>query len=258
MKGGKRFAKLLQYSFRGNNKQRGPALESSSAGRAPDAGVGAPSGSGSAAANSDAHEKREFTQNDANELLDSIQHAIAETRNNMLIGRYHASAKLGPLIDQLNYKVPTLTSTLLPPFIKRALGDSLAPIRDEAEALQDKYFPVLLADIDMARVDRIPSLIWLSYLNQMRLKYAKEPVFTALRGYIQDHYFEDLADPAGHTGMVPERAPDTEDIWKQIDYLEARGHVVVREVINWVIPHDKDEPPHPVAIITMSDPETIR
>lgn len=191
----------------------------------------------------------EMTANELAEQLVELREAMQEARKNALAGDY-SNPKLGPLVEGMSKKVPDLGSVLLPPFLKRAFGNAIAPLVKKSEKVQDKYVPMLLEDIDAGRTDRLVQLLWMAYLNILRLSYGNEYAFAKVREYIVNKYNDDIADPDGHTTFMPERDSSTEEVWVQVDKMVEMGLVMIRETIKV---KDPDGTLRPLTIITMSD-----
>lgn len=194
-------------------------------------------------------QQQTMTLNELTQQLLELREAMQEARQNTLAGDY-SNPKFGPLIEKMEKKVPTLGKVVLPPFLKRALGDTLKPLVKRSERLQDRYLPMLLEDLDEGRTDRMVHLLWMTYLNILRLTYGKEYTFEKVRQYIINKYNDDVADPKGHTSFLPERDDDTEEVWKMVDKLVEDGLVMIRETIRV---KDPDGEVRPLTIITMSE-----
>lgn len=192
----------------------------------------------------------EPTLNDVSEYISEMQEALHDTRRRMFRKDY-SSPKLAPLVAKLEKKIPTLTRTILPPLIKNSLMKHLNPLVQRASDLGDKYIPKLMDDLDAGILEHIPHYLWLSYLNQTRLKYGKDPAFSDLRTYIKTKYNDDIADPSGHTAFVPAKEAQYQSIWDKVEFLEEAGLVLVRE--NVVLRNTALGEERNLAIITMSD-----
>lgn len=192
----------------------------------------------------------DVTLNDVSEYITEMQEALQDTRQRMLRKDY-SNPKLGPLVSKLERKVPTLHNLVLPPLIKHAMLKNLNPLIQRARDLGDKYIPKLMEDLDAGILDHVPQYLWLSYLNQMRLAYAKNPIFENLRSYVLEKYNDDISDPAGHTAFVPAKGFGADSIWEKVEYLEEQGLVLVREVVT--LKHSGLNETQNLAIITMSD-----
>jgi len=193
---------------------------------------------------------RDPTLNDVSEYISEIQEALRDTRQRMFRKDY-TSPKLAPLVAKLERKVPTLPKMILPPLVKNVLMKNLGPMVQRATSLGDKYIPKLIADLDEGVLEHIPHYLWLSYLNQIRLKYGNDPAFADLRTYIKDKYNDDIADPSGHTAFVPAKTEQYQPIWDKVEFLEEAGLVLVRE--NVVLRNTALGEERNLAIITMSD-----
>lgn len=190
-----------------------------------------------------------MSMNEITQQLLELREAMQEARERTLAGDY-SNPKFGPLVEEMEKKVPTLGKVVIPPFLKRGLINTLQPLIKKAEKAQDRYLPMLLDDIDDGRTDRIVNLMWLSYLNILRLTYGGEYAFAKVREYIHSKYNDDIADPQGHTTFLPERDASTEEIWSHVDRLIEDGLLMIRETIRV---KDADGETRPLTIVTMSE-----
>lgn len=193
--------------------------------------------------------EQSMTINELSQQLLELKEAMQEARHKALAGDY-SDPKFAPLIEKMERKVPSLGKVILPPFLKKALGDTLKPLVKRAERLKDRYIPMLLEDLDEGRTDRIIPLLWLAYLNILRLSYGGEYTFAKVREYVISKYNDDIADPNGHTTFLPERDETTEEVWCQVDKMIEDGLVMIRETIRV---KDPDGETRPLTIITMSE-----
>lgn len=192
----------------------------------------------------------EPTLNDVSEYVTEIQEALRDARQR-IFNKDYSAPKLGPLVAKLERKVPTLSNTVLPPLIKHAMLKNLNPLIQRAIELGDKYIPKMLEELDAGIVEHVPQYLWLSYLNQIRLAYAQQPLFENLRKYILEKYNDDVSSPEGHTAFIPAKGSGPDGVWEKVAYLEEQGLVLVRETVKLTSPELAES--QDMAIITMSD-----
>lgn len=188
--------------------------------------------------------------NDVTELLQLVNEAIQDQRTGQWRNPKYRSPIFSSLVDQLKGNLATMNSIILPPLIKAQLGNVLAPLRAEAERLGDRFFDIAMADLDRGRVDRIDKLLWLSGINQIRLKLAQESMFESVNQYVKEHYASDPADPDASTFFLPsQKEAQLAETWKRVDELIQAGMALIRETIQFNVAGQ----PHELVIITIAE-----
>lgn len=191
-----------------------------------------------------------LTQNDVNSILQAFVEAVQDQRVNRWRNPTYLTPKISPLIDKLRSKLITVNSIVLPPLIKSQLANMLEPMKKEAQELGDPYFQRALVDLDNGRIDRIELFMWMSGINQIRLRISQNAMFNNVNQYVKDHYFSDPTDPNDSTFYLPaESEPKLAETWKRIHELQKLGVLIIRETIKFKVV-DTD---HELTIITMAD-----
>lgn len=189
------------------------------------------------------------TLNDLHGLMQLVQEALNDQRTRQWRNPHYRSPKISPLIDQLREKLVTTNSILLPPLIQAQLGQVLSPLREEAEAVGDIYFDLAMKDLNQGRVDRLDKLLWLSGINQIRLKMAQEEMFADVNKYIKENYASDPTDPQSATFFLPaENESKLAETWKRMHELMDAGLAMIRETIQFKVAGEK----HDLVIVTIA------
>lgn len=175
-------------------------------------------------------ENRPFTQNDLSELMDILQKAIKTTPTSIPTQGMHGfSSESMDILDNLMGRVPSLDNTVFGPVITNIVRSGAASIISKSKELGDRYGIQVDEDIENNRYNRISILLRMSLINQMRLRYGSEQYFSEIRDYVVKTYHEDVADPEGTYGFVPQKSEQSVAIWDIIDSLVSKGLITVLE-----------------------------
>lgn len=189
------------------------------------------------------------TLNDVNELMQVVREALNDQRTHQWRNPRYRSPMISPIVDQLRNKLITMNSVILPPLIQSQLGHVLAPIREQAEAVGDPYFGLVMEDLSQGRVDRLDKLMWLSGVNQIRLKIAQEDMFEEVNEYIKTTYASDPTNPEDPTFFIPaETEAQLEETWKRVHELIDAGLAMIRETIQFKVAGES----HELTILTIA------
>lgn len=200
--------------------------------------------------NQQVSQEQEISLNDMNSIMQAVTEALRDQRAGQWRNPKYRSPVFSSLVDQMKDKLITLNSIILPPLVKSQLATVLAPIRAEALKVGDRYFELAMEDLDQGRVDRLDKLLWLSGINQVRLKLAKEAMFENVNAYVKEHYASDPADPDAYTFFLPsEDEPKLAETWKRVNDLISANMAMVRETITFNVGGQ----PHKLTIITIAD-----
>lgn len=241
---------LSQYAggvSAGNPSSNGSSPVDDNANILPDTSNSSSSTSGD---NRQVNQEEDISRNDLNAVMQAVMEALRDQRAGQWRNPKYRSPVFSSLVDQMKDRLTTLNSIVLPPLVKSQLANVLAPIRAEALKVGDRYFEKAMEDLDRGRVDRLDKLLWLSGINQVRLKLAKESMFESVNAYVKEHYASDPADPDAYTFFLPsEDEKQLAETWRRVNSLIQAGMAMVRETIKFNVGGQS----HNLTIITIAD-----
>lgn len=187
--------------------------------------------------------------NDVNGLLQAVQEALNDQRTGQWRNPHYRSPMLSPIVEQMRSRLVTMNSILLPPLIKSQLGQILLPMKAEADKYGDPYFDMAMEDLDQGRVDRLDKLLWLSGVNQVRLRISQEEMFVNVNDYVKKHYASDPTNPQDPTFFLPsEDEIQLQETWARVHDLVDAGLAMIRETVKFKVAGDT----HNLTILTIT------